>query len=250
MEEKRKDAEWFQPDRELTEDEKEAAYKGQIQYPQIVKKRIDPQIDGQIYCCLSFIPLPEPVKGINAFVKCRGTWPSKEVAKDYAKEIIRDVDSRFHIKILRTGSWVPVTNSEEYDEEDVIIREDITTGKLQDDPIKAAEDKHNKIIKDLKEREAKLKDKNASDDPHSDKNGIEYYTMRKVTILNIQRYIKEGEEKLKELRNSEKEMQEEVEYLDKKFPKHKEDWVGIYNARRKDVGIPPYDSKRGHNFAC
>lgn len=250
MEEQRKDAEWFQPDRVMSKEEEKAAYEGQIQYPQVVKKRVDPPIDGQIYCCLSFITLPEPVKGVHAFVKCRGAWPSKEVARDHGKKIVRDVDSKFQIKIPRVGTWVPVTNSEKYDEEDIIIREDISTGKLQDDPIKAAEEKHDKIIKELREKEKKLRDKNAADDPYSDKTGIEYYTMRTVTILNIQKYIKEGEEKVKELKSKEKEMQDEIEYLNKKFPSHKKEWLETYNARRKDVGMNPYDPKNGHNFAC
>jgi len=249
----RKDASWFQPDTELTNEELEAAYKAQIKYPQIVKKRVDPPIEGQEWACLSFMVLDKPHKGIYAFVKCRGCWPDDpqkgpKIANREAKRIVKEVDSKFSVKIAKTGAWVPVTNDEIYDKEDHLIREDIETGKVQDDPIRKAEERQQKRMTELQKKYEALKDKSCKDDPEYDKESIAYFSMKKVTLMSLKKYIEDGEKKLAELRRKEAQVVFEIEELQEKYPNYEAEWVDIYNAKRKDAGLEPYDPKRGHKF--
>lgn len=249
----RKPAAWFQPNSTMTPEQVEAACKEQIQFPKVVKKKRDPPIvvkcekckkeTTQTYAGLSFMILDKPIKGISAFVKVRGAWETKEDLVAHAKNIIIDTDSLYATQGVEMGSWVPVTTDSKYVAEEVLVREDLTTGKIEDDPIKKAEDRHKAVIEQLRQREKILRDDSAPDDPTSDKDGIEYYGMRKVTIKSIQEYIAEGEEKLNELKKTRDEMVKEVRDLDEKHPDYKEKWIDVYNQKRKEVGLPPVTKK-------
>jgi len=242
----RKDAEWFQPEAPpLTKDEAAAAYKGQISYPKVVRKRRDPPISGQLYSNISVLPLPEPVNGVSAFVKVRGIWSDKQTANDDAKRIIRDVDSKFKIKITPVGTWVPV--STEYDEENVDVKmdeDDDTEEHLNDEAVKKAEARHDRIRKEIQERTKKMLDPN--DDPYSDMEGLEYYVMKRVTLMSIDKWLKEMEEKKVDLGGKRVAVQNVVDELNEKYPKYSVEWIDKYNEKRKETGLPPW--KEGDEF--
>jgi hypothetical protein len=249
MEGKRIDAPWFKPGTVMSSEELKAACEGQILYPRVVQKRVDPPVPDQNFCCLSFMHLPEPKNGVSAFVKVRGVKVDEKEIKEHAIKLVKEVDSKFPIKIAPVGKWVPVTEGDQYDKDELLIREDLEDGKIQEDPIKLAEEKHKQRIKQLQERKEQLKDQSAKDDPYSDKDGIDYYTMRQVTIMNIKRYISEGEEKLRKLQEDLDKIVVELEDLDVKHPEYQEQWVQLYNEKREKVGMAAYDPATGHDFA-
>lgn len=250
MDNKHPQAEWFQPDSEkMTDEELESAYKQLVSFPRVVKQKRDPEIiiscpdckhlSTQKIGAISFMKLPEEKDGIQYFFKLRGTWETPDDFEKHAKKIITDVDSVFPIQAVQMGIWAPVTMETKSTDNEIIIREDVESGKVEDDPIKKAEDKHNSIIKQLREREKILKDPKAADDPTSDPASIEYYTMKKVTIKSIEKYLSEGENKLKELRGKMDEAVKELENLDEKHSDYASTWIDTYNKKRKEVGMTP-----------
>ncbi len=235
----RKKAEWFQPNAPpLTKEEEEAAYQGQIYYPRIVRKRIDPPISGQEYCNLSFVFLPEPKDGVWGFVKVRGVWPTKDVASDKAEDIIREVDSKFRIGIAKVGGWIPISDRDDYFEEQLDARCEEKEKLLNDKAVKEAEARHNKIRLEIKERQEQLLD--PKQDPYADLNGLDYYTMTTVTKLHLEKYVREQKQKVKDFEAKLAGVVEKLDNLDEKHPKYVDQWVERYNEKRRESGLKDF----------
>ncbi len=107
---------WFVPDYPPLGDDDvgRAAVEGQIvSYPAVVRSSVDPVSPGAASCAISYMLLDTPrvYKGfpIYGYVKVRGVAESKETMKVRAKKIVKEVDSKFLIRIGDTGTWLPIT---------------------------------------------------------------------------------------------------------------------------------------------
>ncbi len=234
-----KKAEWFQPSaKPLTSSEEDVAFQNQTYYPKIVRKRIDDPITNQEWCNLSFLFLPEPKNGVFGFVKVRGCWPNQQIASDEAQKIIREVDSKFRIGIAKVGTWIPISDDDKYFNELMDARCDKDEALLNDEAVKEAEQRHKKIQREIKERQEQLLD--PDQDPYSDLEGLDYYTMTTITKLHLEKYIREQEQKLSDFKMKLESTKGKLENLEKIHPEYADDWVERYNEKRRESGLKDY----------
>jgi hypothetical protein len=108
---------WFHPDYptlKSSDDVGKASVEGQIvEYPQVVRNMVDPSISGQNFGNLSFMLFSEPRmfrgKPIYGYVKIRGNHQDEKSARFDAFRIVREVDSKFQIRIAKVGTWFHIT---------------------------------------------------------------------------------------------------------------------------------------------
>lgn len=240
----------YQPNaKPLTKDEEIQAFKGQILYPQIIRQTRDPVILDQKFALVSFLELPEKVNGVTHFVKIRGVYEDEKRSEEAAKEIIKNVDSKYKINISRVGVWTPVSEDSRYDRDtlDVGDDEDYDTNnniQLNDEAVKQAEKRHNKIKQDLMERAKKLLD--PEEDLQSDEDSLKYFTMKIVGRENNKKYVKEQEKKLETCKKTLETFKNNVEKTDstikkllEKHPEYETQWIELYNKERSERGFPP-----------
>lgn len=234
-------AEWFQPTAQpLTKEQEVEAYKSQVVFPKIVRKKEDPPIPKQNSVLVSFLELPQPINGVHAFVKVRGCYKNDKAAEDAAQKLVREVDSKYQINIAPVGTWFPIKLGKyEADIVDVRIDEEDENEKhLNDQSFKDAEKKGEKIKKEIRERTKKLLDKD--EDPYSNLEGIDYFVQRKVSGMAMDNMIEEMYSKLEDLKQKRDENNKTIDILSKKNPDYPNKWVDVYNKARKDVGLPPF----------
>lgn len=241
--------EYFQPRaKPLTGEELESAIKGQIAYPKVLRKQNDPPLAGQTFSNISFMMFSEPKKMTNGkmaygFFKQRGSFASEEDSTVNAEDLIRDVDSKFKIRITRTGCWYPLLEESAMD--------DITTDKLdvkmnKDDESevhlrdRAAKEKlakERRIQREIREKEDELRN---GGDIYDDQKSLEFYTMKRVTEMRL---IEAREHKTKLLEDIHKNIVDTRKILaDLEFhnPEYNEEWINRYNEERAKTGIPAF----------
>jgi len=130
-------------------------------YPKVVRQQTDPPIVGQHYGNVSFMLFDAPRmcdgKPVYGFVKIRGNHESQEVAYKDACRIVREVDSKYQVRIAPVGSWVPITENDRAVKEVFDVRESDKEIHLRDEAVKEKEKQHAKIAQELKDAEEKLK---------------------------------------------------------------------------------------------
>jgi len=232
-----------------------AAVEGQlVPYPKIVRTMTDPPVNNQSIGNISFILFNEPKKTksgkpIYGFCKLRGNWNGEQQATFEASKIIREVDSKYPIKLAPVGGWVPITEDEDASKEKLDVRMKEEEIQLRDEAVKEKEAENRRIQREIQDRAEELKKGDIYDDPTS----LTYYSMRMVTELRL---IEERERQLKQLAGVEdniRKVQEELAKLEVKHPSYKEDWIERYNEERRKSGIPDFCPSEGfldaHNLA-
>ena len=219
-----------------------AAVEGQIvTYPKIVRTVVDPPINNQSIGNISFMLFSEPKKTKNGkpmygFVKLRGIWNGEQQAKYEASKIIREIDSKYPIKISPVGVWLPITEDEDAskDKIDVKIKDDEV--HLRDEVVKEKEAEQRKIQRELDERKRELESGDIYDDPTS----LKYYTMRMVTLIRLR---EEKDRLIKQLSSIDVNLDKvnhDLFNLEKSHPNYNDDWIECYNIERRKSGIPDF----------
>lgn len=226
-----------------------AAVDGQIwYYPKVVRTMTDPPISGQRQSLVSFMLFKEPRKLRNGtpvygYLKCRGNWADANQSKYEASKIIREVDSKYKIRIAPTGAWVPITNETAFEKEklDVKMRKDEIS--LRDEAVKEKEARQRKIMREIREREDELK---KGGDIYDNKKSLDYYSMRRVTHIrlieareNMRRQIKSYKEKIQMVAK-------ELKTIDIDYKEYKNKWIDRYNVERRKGGLPDYVPSEDH----
>jgi len=230
----------------------QAAVEGQTWfYPQVVRTMVDPPIQGQRLGLLSFMLFKEPRKLRNGkpvygYVKLRGNWSDESQSKFEASKIIREVDSKYVIRVAPTGAWVPITEEDAFVKEklDVKMRKDEVA--LRDEAVKEKEAEQRRIQREIREREEELKRGDIYDDPTS----LTYYSMRRVTELRLMEARDNQLRQIESIKKTLRKVQKETKRLERDHPEYEDQWVDCYNEERRKAGVPDYvpseDQDREH----
>lgn len=248
----KKTASWMQPNAEpMLKEELKEAIEGQSKYPEIVRKDRDTPIPDQAWSIVSFMVLPEPKDGVYAFVKCRGSYPSEQDARRRGKKIIRDVDSLFPLQFCPTGAWVPVTNDSKFAKNEEFImdakqKKEANFGIIGEEKLEQARKQHDKIVQDVHDRAKQLLDPDAPDDPYSDKEGLDYYCQKRVTMNQMCNYTEELKAKLEKLETKKQLYEIEIAEIERVHPEHIDAWESRYNEKREEVGLGGFKADKWH----
>ena len=221
---------------------KEAEQSQTITYPKVVRKMDDPPIANQMYGNLSFMFFDSPKtlstgKKVYGFCKQRGVWPTETAATEDSKRIIREVDSRFQIRIAPIGAWVPLTNENAFcrDLLDVSTQED-NMNQLRSEAIKQKEGDQRRIMKELREREEEGTEEDIYDDPTS----LKYYAMKRVTEMRLTESCGINRKKLEKTEHNQLKVRIELKRLEQDNPQYTDEWIERYNQEREKSGIFEY----------
>ncbi len=221
---------------------KEAEKSQTITYPKVVRKMDDPPIVNQLYGNLSFMFFDDPKtlstgKKVYGFCKVRGVWPTETTATDDSKRIIREVDSRFQIRIAPIGAWVPLTNENAFcrDLLDVTSKEN-DMNQLRSEAVKQKEGEQRRIMKELREREEEVKE----EDIYDDSTTLKYYAMKRVTEMRLTEACELNRQKLDKTTHNQLKVRIELKQLERENSQYTSEWIECYNQEREKSGLFEY----------
>lgn len=219
-----------------------AACEGQVvEYPQVVRQDIDTPIIGQKYGNISFNFFEKPLmfqgKPIYGFFKLRGNHESAEVSRTDSYRIVRDLDSKFQVRIAPVGCWVPLTESDAVVKELYDVRESDKEIHLRDEATKKKEADSRRIQKEITEAQEQLE---KGGDIYDDEENIRFYTMKRVTEMRLDESYQIQLIKLEELKKKRDEQRIIVKKLEKMYPSYSDEWLNVYNDERKKTSLPKF----------
>lgn len=234
----------------------QAAVNGQlVHYPKVVRTMADHPLVGQRLSCISFMLFKEPRKLSNGvpvygYLKCRGNWADESQASHEATKIIKNVDSKYPIRIAPTGEWVPITDEEAFNNDKLEVKTSEDQICLQDEAAKEKLNEQRRIKKEIMERESELR---STGDIYDDPTSLSFYAMRRVTEKTL---IESRERQINQLESTHatiRKVQLELKDLEEKYPEYIDQWVDRYNEERAKAGIPNYvpseKQEKEHNDA-
>lgn len=245
MAEKKTSPEWLVPDYPpLKYDDAtgKAAVDGQlVSYPKVVRTMTDPPIPNQSLSLVSFSLFKEPRTLRNGvpvygFVKIRGTCNDESQARFMGSKIVREVDSKYQVRIAPTGAWVPITDENAFvkDVQDVRMNDDEL--HLQDEAAKEKQAKQRQVMREIREREEEAKSGDVYDDPTS----LTYYSMRRVTANRLMESRESVKTQMETINSTLRKVEKELKRLEVTHPEYEEEWVERYNVERRKGGLPDY----------
>jgi len=241
--------EWFQPEaKPLDEKYHDAAYAGQIlTYPRIVRSNKDPIISGQNIGIVSFMQFDKPMKLKNgrlvyAFFKVRGVYESVDVATAKAKELVRNVDSKFRMLLSPVGEWLPVLDDDSAVKDILEVTKDDQEKSLRDEAAKKKQQEDERIMREIREKEHELR---TTGDIYDNPESIEYYTMKRTTESRLTDEMELKKIQQESMREKRTMVRDELYELEKKHPEYHNKWVDVVNAKRKESGTPAFVPKPG-----
>jgi hypothetical protein len=207
-------------------------------FPRVDRNLADPPIHSQQIGLFSFIPAKGATpneKGIFGFAKLRGNFQTENEASDRAEEIIRNTDSVHTIFHTYVGRPFPITLNEKYAAEtsEVDIRREAVEAVSAAIKNKKAEDK--RIADELKQREEELIADTKCEDP--EKLEEEEYVTLRVKKAQLSWTYLEHIAKIKEIKGILLKTIDQINEIDKKAPKHKEQYFAKYVEARKNAGL-------------
>uniref|UniRef100_A0A6C0LXY0 Uncharacterized protein n=1 Tax=viral metagenome TaxID=1070528 RepID=A0A6C0LXY0_9ZZZZ len=207
-------------------------------YPKTIRSNIDPPIHGQQVANISLMLFDGVKNGVSGFLKVRGVWPDVDNATAKASSIIREVDSLNMVHLIPVGHWVPITERKEFTKDTIDVGSEQDVIQLNDEATKKKQAEDARKIREIREAEERVKDEKT--DPNYDKNGIDYYTMKRVTQKEVTTRVKQVEDQLRMMKKSLDEVSKEIHSLNKKHPTYRDLWVDHYNEARRKSGIAEY----------
>jgi hypothetical protein len=222
-----------------------AAVEGQmVNYPKVVRTMTDPPLVSQRLSCVSFMLFKEPKvieKGppIYGYVKMRGNWADQTQATFEASKIIKDIDSKYPIRIAPTGAWVPITDNDAFIKDHLDVKTEKDEIMLRDSAVKEKQAETDRIKKELIEREKEL---NEDGDVYDDPTSLTYYSMRRVTETTLMDAYTRQSDQLKSTEAIILKVRRELKKLEMSNPEYTDQWVDRYNVERSKGGLPDYVS--------
>lgn len=236
---------WFMPDYpplKSSDDVGKAAINEQVfTFPQVVRKNADPPISSQHYGNVSFMLFKQPRiyrdKPIYGYMKLRGNHESEVTARHDAYRLVREVDSKFQVRIAPVGAWVPITESDVVVKELYDVRESDQEIHLRDEAVKEKEEYAKKIATEIRDAEERLKN---GPDIYDDCESLDFYAMKRVTEMRLTEAYHASLRKIEELENKVGEQRIILKTLEKNHPNYKGEWVDVYNRERSKTSLPQF----------
>lgn len=234
----------------LTKKELKEAKKVLIhKFPKVTRTKFDPPIPNQDILNISFMFLEKPQNGVYGFFKPRGAYSldannKSKGADDRSEFLIKEVDSCHVIHQVNMGHWNPITNNEEYTLDQMDIQTKEQEIQLRDRAQKENHIKAQRQKREISEREEELRTNDKLDDPNS----LEYYTTKQVSHHELKNYIKQGKEKLNDLKKKMRNIEKEIVVINKDHPTYVNQWLDLYNKERLKSGLPEVKESEFNNL--
>jgi hypothetical protein len=218
-------------------------------FPSTYKYSVDPIYRDQSYCLHSFIPSKGATPdedGVFGMIKLRGSFPSIQEMNERSEDIVRELDSYNKIFHGYTGRWAPITTSSKYTAEvyEVDLQEKIKNVVGND--IKSKRRDEEQEIKEIKDREKKLREDVLIKD--EDRDPIERYLELMVKkahcLYTLDRYKADGE-KLQKVVDDTKVVLTE---MNENNPEFLEKYESLYRAAREEVGMSEVETQSIINY--
>lgn len=208
-----------------------------MQYPRRSKFRVDPDLPGQNYALISFIPSKDAkpdAEGCFGVVKVRGTFPTVAEAEKWAENIIRHYDSYSDIDFVRVGHDFPimidntmfVSSTREID-----VRRKVEETVKEGIKKKKEEDK--KAMEEIQERQERLLNNN---EEKTDIEDLDFYTQLRVKKANALHMMDECKKRIGECDGVIEATNKQISELDEKFPSYKEEFMAKYRHALEAIG--------------
>lgn len=209
-----------------------------LKFPKVQRLNIDPPIPGnQVFCLHTFIPssgAKPDNDGIYGLMKCRGTFHSLQDADNWCENLIRNVDSTSEITVAWPGKYFPVTTSDKFSKVDEIDLRKQMTDVVKSD-MKDKKEKEMQEINEIEQRKKFLMEK-TEDIKENSLNDLEMYTTLRTKRATLRQYQEELEKKLKEIGKLIKEHTNQINEIDDKNPKFKNQYKEKYLKSINEVG--------------
>jgi hypothetical protein len=209
--------------------------------PRTIKTYADPDLPGQSYCLVSFIPsrgaLPDS-DGFYGILKVRGTFPTEMAADQYADYLIRQYDSFSEIDQGLVGRYMPLlADNEAYTKatKELDLRkklDDIARSKINQ---KRTQEK--KDIEEVQERQKRLQDPEHRYEIDNATDPFELYLELQVKKAGAEVGIKNANEALKKYDSSLESTNQKIAEMEEKHPEVRDDYIARYEEALKRVGV-------------
>jgi len=222
-------------------------------YPRLERMYADPKQIGQRFSLVSFIPSTKatPDKdGIYGMIKVRGTFATEDEANVRAEFLIKNVDSYHKIYHVLTGRPFPATASSKFSHvtTEIDIRNKIKNIVSAD--IKQQKDEENKVINEIKDREAKLLEESRKNKNQEPTDPLEDYTTQKVKFAQLVWTYNETQKKLAKYRKIIIKTRDTVNETETKYPDFKEKYMEKYMKAREDAGLTEDGENSFMKYLC
>lgn len=213
-----------------------------LQFPRTRKVRSDPEIIGQRFALISFIPSAGATPdedGCFGVAKIRGCFNTVDDADDKSDDLIRNFDSYAEIDVVYVGKEFPVMkNNEVYVKEtrEVDIRNilDKNTRKYLEEKRK----KEKEIIDDIKRRQKEIEETPEQEDKES----LDYYIKVRVKRANAMMRKNEANSVIKQCATVIEKTGSELADIEEKHPEFTETYIDRYETVLKQSGINPTEN--------
>jgi hypothetical protein len=208
-----------------------------MQYPRRSKFRVDPELPGQNYALVSFIPAKDAKpdsEGCFGVVKVRGTFSTVADAEKWAENIIRHYDSYSDIDFVRVGHDFPlmidnsifVATTREID-----VRKKVEETVKEGIRKKKEEDK--RAMEEIQERQERLLN---NKEEKTDIEDLDFYTQLRVKKANAQHMMDECKKRIGECQDVIDATNKQIYDLDEKFPDYKTEFMSKYRHALESIG--------------
>ncbi len=221
--------------------------------PIVVRQEVDPPLIGQGFPLISYALFDEPYilpDGVKAFgsFKFRGAFATEAEALNYAKKLIQTIDSKFPIHIGVQGKWIPISNSKIVTKEKEYVssneNDEKTLAKigLNAKRNEQVEKEQAELLRDIKERERDLRERDLSKDQDS---LHAFCTQMQVQIYLDEEIIK-LQEKIESFSRKRTHVRKIVHKILLDHGEYKETWLDYFNKVRGEVGVPEFVPRANH----
>jgi hypothetical protein len=213
-----------------------------LQFPRTRKVRSDPELIGQKYALISFIPSAGATPdedGCFGVAKVRGCFNTVDDADDKSDDLIRNFDSYAEIDVVYVGKEFPVMkNNDVYVKEtrEVDIRNilDKTTRKYLEEKRK----KEKETIDDIKRRQKEIEETPEQEDKES----LDYYIKVRVKRANAMMRKNEANAVIKQCATVIEKTGAELADIEENHPEFTETYLDRYETVLKQSGINPTEN--------
>lgn len=215
-------------------------------YPVVDRVYADPKIPQQNIVLFSFVPSKgaTPDKdGFYGFAKVRGVYDKEEEATQRADELIRNVDSYHRIFHAPVGRPFPITTLEKFsaDHHEVDLKK--KTEDTMSNSVKQEREKELKDMRDIRERERKLKE-----DVKKEIDPIDRYTELRVKKAQLSWTFMDIDKRKEEVKRLIFKARADLAEMDNKHPEFKDLYYEKYCKAREDAGLQEDATTRADNF--
>ena len=211
-----------------------------MKFPRERKFRVDPDINGQSYGIISFMPSPTALpdkQGCYGVIKLRGNFGTVAEAESYGKFLLRKHDSYADYDLVRVGQEFPLMiDNTAYTNENCEVNIKAIVDDISLSYIKKKKEEERAQREEVEERHRRLTSKHTEQDELESIDDLEFYTTLRAKKAHCQWVIDENRKKIAEAREALANSMKEIAALDEKHPEYQTQFKRQYEKGLESVG--------------